>query len=969
MEKNQREPRNYLLIAILTILLIAISSQAKLAYFPDQRKKEISISTFCTNFLAREVEKRITTPLENALLSISEIENMQSLSTRGKSTIHLSFPRDANMSEIYLIIRDRIEGVSAGFPSSVERPRIHLSNSDRTPVFIAFFQRDHGYTENSVLRLFTDTNSGQSSPERSPFSDRIRPNLTGIGEILVRGDTKTEILYTISPKSLFHINTTIHNLGFLIQNSFSTKRIIPETTYPLIIQNHPTSLEDLHQQIFPGYIKAESLFTVTEERKKKETRARVNGSDVISVAIFPSDPDMTIPLCTNLKALLEDLEGVQVGINRGKMMEEEIKSSFFLLLTCTLSYHLLTFFLLIPWKKYSSHVHSTHLRKGLQKLSGYALLFCFRGFFVMLGPAAALSLLGKSISVITLISLFPLLLKDTSTIHVATYPHPSSDDLGNFLRTIQPLALMLPLMLRADFYPPFLTDAFITLISGTLMGMIFQCVFLGKGDPTSTSSMGRSKRRIFRGNRNRPLRILTILLGLGFLSVISIFFLLKTGGVLDLRHLNPNTDRFLRFRMEFPEGTTTEYAASRGLSIEKVLREKRCVEFIISNYQRGRGECTMIVKKPKEKEELVEFIHLLSEGYGDVFFHIYGEESEGPELSVTLTAGDDSLLFPALQEAVTSILSLKGIQTILYNFKPALPYLKVIFQERKCLQAGITPLSVQRTLFPYLSSPIIARWTSLEQDAAGFRTRDIRFIPEMPVTAKMLPFFPIKTPHGFIALHSIAEFAAEERKKTIFHRRGVPSLTFSIITDGTVLKTEVLKSLNLQFTHFKKTGVIPKDINWELRDLRKEEAGWVLQGGARETLLPIITIFALLPCLFLSRTGSPRLSVLLTFLFFNGFALLLFFVRLFSLSGGLVLLAILFSGLKGVESTLSTISGMPFQRTTGLLLIVLLLGFFVTLIPALGIHLTIIHFLGVYFLGTTIFSLLIPFSLTLFYTD
>jgi hypothetical protein len=179
----------------------------------------------------------------------------------------------------------------------------------------------------------------------------------------------------------------------------------------------------------------------------------------------------------------------------------------------------------------------------------------------------------------------------------------------------------------------------------------------------------------------------------------------------------------------------------------------------------------------------------------------------------------------------------------------------------------------------------------------------------------------------------------------------------------------VLKSLDLQLTHLKKTGILREGINWELKDLTNKITGWGSQKAGIETLLPCLIVFALLPCLFLSGTGSPGPSIFLTFLFFNGFALLLFFLRLLTLSGGIVLLAVLFSALKGIESTLSTLPGMSFRKPLGLQGILLLPGFAVTLIPGLGFHPNLIQFIGVYFLGTIIFSILIPFSFTLFYTD
>lgn len=964
---NRQNPRSTLLIAMLTILLSAIASQYRLGFLPQQGGKEISISTSCTGFLAEEVEERITSPLEEALLPLPGIENIRSLSTRGKSTIHLSFPRDSDMREQYLTVRDRIEGVAVAFPSSVERPRIHFSAQDRAPVFMAFFQRELGYTEASVTRLFTDFGPGRVSPPGGRSSAGANVDLSGIGEIIVRGDTKTEVLYTISPSSLSFSEVPIANLGSFIQNSLAMERVLPENSYPIILQNKPDSLEDLRHNMFPGGIRTETLFTLSKEEEKKETRARVNAADVISVVVTPSEPDMTIRLCKNLESIIEGLEGVKVGINRGKMMERELRKTFLFLIILALSFYSLVFLVFGRVKRPGGIFSFSRLKTVLQKMGKPLFILCFRMFFILQGVVAALTLAGRPVTFITLVSLFPLLSPDSTTFSWISRTEQNPLRQNVFMHKILSLVVWLPFLLYSHFYPAFLTEAFITVTSGTVCSMIFQRILYGGGKKTILSySLG--------AQRGNPRKI--IILTLGLLTAVSLFVLFKDRGSIDLEGLNPNNSRYLRFRMEYPEGTTTEHAASRGLSVENLLLERADVEFIISSYQGDRGECTILVKNPEEEKRVVRFLHHLSEGFGQVYFHISGVESEEPDLAVTFTAGEDSVLLPSVQEATAAIASMEGIGDLLYNFKPALPYLTVVFDQKKCLQGGVTPLSAQRGLFPFLSSPIIARWTSVSSNTIGFQTKDIRFTPETLITAESLSSFPVKTTHGgkntneLIPLRGIAEFASQERKKTIFHSRGVPSLTFSIVADPDTPKNELMKAIDARFTTLKEGGGLPQNLNWDIRDLNRGKADIAAPDKALRTLLPCIVIFTLLPCLFLSKTTSFRSSFLLTALFFNGFAVLLLLLWVFTLSGGAALLGILFAGAKGIERTISSMSSMPNRWTIGLFpLYYPLFGLLVSLMPFLGMSSLLTTFLAVYFLGTIIFSILIPFSLTLFYTD
>ena len=179
-----------------------------------------------------------------------------------------------------------------------------------------------------------------------------------------------------------------------------------------------------------------------------------------------------------------------------------------------------------------------------------------------------------------------------------------------------------------------------------------------------------------------------------------------------------------------------------------------------------------------------------------------------------------------------------------------------------------------------------------------------------------------------------------------------------------------MKAIDTRFTILKKRGGLPRNLQWDIQDLSGGKTEKTASKTALGALFPCIIICSLILCLFLAKTASLRSSFLMTALCFNGFALLILLLWVLNLSGGAALLGILFACTKGIERISSSLSSMPSRWTTGLFPVYHpLLGLLVSLIPFFGMSSILTTFLAVYVLGTIIFSLLIPFSLTLFYTD
>jgi multidrug efflux pump subunit AcrB len=141
---------------------------------------------------AREMERSISMPLEDALFAIPGVRGVQSCSENGLSRVFVAF--DRNSRGQYEMVREAAQRVYETLPSSVQRPEIQSSGNSRIPVWSA-----------AVFDIGSDdvaaNENGVSIVDTALFLERIvKPRLEslgGAGEVLVSGTGIREIIIAL----------------------------------------------------------------------------------------------------------------------------------------------------------------------------------------------------------------------------------------------------------------------------------------------------------------------------------------------------------------------------------------------------------------------------------------------------------------------------------------------------------------------------------------------------------------------------------------------------------------------------------------------------------------------------------------------------------------------------------------------------------------------------------------------------
>ncbi|MBI9100085.1 MAG: efflux RND transporter permease subunit, partial [Spirochaetaceae bacterium] len=94
--------------------------------FPDIEGSTAAIVTTYPGVGAEDIEKEVTSVLEDILVSIPGLKEISSSSQNSASIIMLEFDEDTNMQPLMAVIREKINEVQEKLPSAIQNPYISV---------------------------------------------------------------------------------------------------------------------------------------------------------------------------------------------------------------------------------------------------------------------------------------------------------------------------------------------------------------------------------------------------------------------------------------------------------------------------------------------------------------------------------------------------------------------------------------------------------------------------------------------------------------------------------------------------------------------------------------------------------------------------------------------------------------------------------------------------------------------------
>ena len=138
------------IVGIVLILVLGVVAYTKMTVdlLPDMELPYAVIMTTYPGASPENVETGVTKPIEQAVATIDNISEIQSVSAENYSMVVLEFNTDANMDTATIDMREKLDQISGYFDDSVGNPIIMKLNPNMMPVMIAAIdKKDAGSVE------------------------------------------------------------------------------------------------------------------------------------------------------------------------------------------------------------------------------------------------------------------------------------------------------------------------------------------------------------------------------------------------------------------------------------------------------------------------------------------------------------------------------------------------------------------------------------------------------------------------------------------------------------------------------------------------------------------------------------------------------------------------------------------------------------------------------------------------------
>ncbi len=299
--------RGVVLILTLGLLLFGSYSarHVKLDVFPEFVQPQVDIQAEAPGLSPEQVEKLVTTPIENSINGVGSLSSVRSESIQGLSVITAVFKEGTDVFLARQMLTERLSELAGKLPAGVKAPSMSALTSSTM----------------DLLKIGLRSNK-RTPMELRTFADwTLRPRLLsvpGVARVTVYGGEVKSIQIQVDPAKLAAHGVAISDVAAAAKSATgvlgagfietSAQRILIETQSPT-----PTA-ESIGQTILAptgndsGVLRIRDVATVTAAAEPKFGDALVMGEPGVLLAMAGQYQANTLEVTEAVEAALEDLK-------------------------------------------------------------------------------------------------------------------------------------------------------------------------------------------------------------------------------------------------------------------------------------------------------------------------------------------------------------------------------------------------------------------------------------------------------------------------------------------------------------------------------------------------------------------------------------------------------------------------------------------------------------------------------------
>jgi hydrophobic/amphiphilic exporter-1 (mainly G- bacteria), HAE1 family len=192
-------------VLILSLTVIGAFSFTRLGVdqFPKVDFPTVLVTTVQPGAAPEQIETEITDKVEEAVNTISGIDELRSVSSEGVSQVIISFLLDKDADVAAQEVRDKINGVLPQLPKTIQQPRVDRFDPDAAPMLSI------ALTANKPIRDITE------------YADKVLrrqlESVNGVGQVLVLGGRQRQVNVWLDADRLRAYNLTVTDVSRALQ--------------------------------------------------------------------------------------------------------------------------------------------------------------------------------------------------------------------------------------------------------------------------------------------------------------------------------------------------------------------------------------------------------------------------------------------------------------------------------------------------------------------------------------------------------------------------------------------------------------------------------------------------------------------------------------------------------------------------------------------------------------------------------
>ncbi len=298
-----KRPITILMIVLIVLLLGGVSfSKLAIDLMPDIEIPIVAVVTTYDGAGPEEVEKTVTKTYESQMVTIGGVDSIISQSSAGSSMIMLQFDFGTNLDEAVNSVRDKLGMVQMMMPDDVGDSTIVKMDMNSMPIMMLTVAGDRHLDD--IRRIVDDT---------------IAPRLErgqGIAAVTVAGGNDREVEIKIDPMKLQAYGVTVDTIGNMVmsENMNNSGGYVVEGNKDTLVRitGEFKSLAEIGNIRIPvaqgGTVHLNELAEINEVNTEVTAYTRLDGKDVVSIAIQKESDGNTVQVDRVVKNIISQLE-------------------------------------------------------------------------------------------------------------------------------------------------------------------------------------------------------------------------------------------------------------------------------------------------------------------------------------------------------------------------------------------------------------------------------------------------------------------------------------------------------------------------------------------------------------------------------------------------------------------------------------------------------------------------------------